>query len=164
MTEAKVGINKVVPQYTLDVSGSGNFTDGLTITGSIGLTGRIKSGGSLILQPDATDVRYLEIYNTSPTDTHITASGGQIFLGDDVTYVKVDNYGSVKHIDIVADNGTNISGSVQITGSLDVSGSVGIATVLHIAESNPLPAGNIGDLAVSASHLWFYNGAWSQLD
>jgi hypothetical protein len=48
--------------------------------------------------------------------------------------------------------------------TLDVSGSVGIATVLNIAESNPLPAGNIGDLAVSASHLWFYNGAWAQLD
>jgi hypothetical protein len=48
--------------------------------------------------------------------------------------------------------------------TLDVSGSIGIATVLHIAESDPLPAGNIGDLAVSASHLWFYNGAWSQLD
>jgi hypothetical protein len=48
--------------------------------------------------------------------------------------------------------------------TLDVSGSVGIATVLHLTEVNPLPAGNIGDLAVSASHLWFYNGAWAQLD
>ena len=48
--------------------------------------------------------------------------------------------------------------------TLDVSGSVGIATVLHLAESDPLPAGTIGDLAVSASHLWFYNGSWSQLD
>lgn len=48
--------------------------------------------------------------------------------------------------------------------TLDVSGSVGIATVLNLAETNPLPAGTIGDLAVSASHLWFYNGTWTQLD
>lgn len=48
--------------------------------------------------------------------------------------------------------------------TLDVNGTVGIATVLHLGESHPLPSGNIGDLAVSASHLWFYNGAWAQLD
>lgn len=32
---AKVGINNADPQYSLDVSGSGNFTNGLTVTGSI---------------------------------------------------------------------------------------------------------------------------------
>ena len=95
----------------------------LILTGSLGVT-NIKGTGSLYLQPNQSDPRYLEIYNTSPTDTHITASGGQIFLGDDVTYVKVDNYGSVKHIDIVADNGVNISGSVQVTGSLDINGNI----------------------------------------
>jgi len=31
----KIGINVVDPQHTLDVSGSGNFTDGLTVTGSL---------------------------------------------------------------------------------------------------------------------------------
>lgn len=31
----KVGINKVTPQYTLDVSGSGNYSNGLTVTGSL---------------------------------------------------------------------------------------------------------------------------------
>jgi hypothetical protein len=87
------------------------------ITGSLRSTNIIGTG-SLYLQPDQGDARFLEVYNTSPTDTHITASGGQIFLGNDVTYVKVDNYGSVKHIDIVADNGVNISGSLNVTGSL----------------------------------------------
>ncbi|CAB4184457.1 hypothetical protein UFOVP1114_9 [uncultured Caudovirales phage] len=96
---------------------------GLDITGSLGVT-NIQGTGSLFLQPNQSDARFVEIYNTSPTDTHITASGGQIFLGDDVTYVKVDNYGSVKHIDIVADNGVNISGSVQVTGSLDITDNI----------------------------------------
>jgi hypothetical protein len=105
-------------------TGSNTFKGDQTISGSITVTNTIKGTGSLILQPDANDVRYLQVYNTSPTDTHITASGGQLFIGDDITYVKVDNYGSVKHIDIVADNGTNILGSVQITGSLDVTSGI----------------------------------------
>jgi hypothetical protein len=91
------------------------------ITGSLGVT-NIKGTGSLLLQPNQSDARYLEIYNTSPTDTHITGSGGQIFIGDDVTYVKVDNYGSVKRIDIVADNLINVSGSMNVTGSIDITG------------------------------------------
>jgi len=88
------------------------------ITGSLYSTNIIGTG-SLFLQPNQSDARFIEIYNTSPTDTHLTASGGQIFIGDDVTYVKVDNYGSVKYIDIVADNGLTISASiVKVTGSL----------------------------------------------
>jgi hypothetical protein len=92
------------------------------ITGSLGVT-NIKGTGSLYLQPNQTDPRYLEVYNTSPTDTHITASGGQIFLGDDQTYVKVDNYGSVERIDIVAGNELVVSSSViNVSGSLHQSG------------------------------------------
>jgi len=92
------------------------------ITGSLYSTNIIGTG-SLFLQPNQSDVRFLEIYNTSPTDTHITASGGQIFLGDDVTYVKVDNYGSVERIDVVAGNELVVSSSViNLTGSLHQSG------------------------------------------
>ena len=107
---------------------SPQFTRGLGITGSLGVT-NIKGTGSLYLQPNQGDARFIEIYNTSPTDTHITASGGQIFLGDDVTYVKVDNYGSVNRIDIVAGNELNVSSSiVKVTGSLDVSGSLNVTS------------------------------------
>jgi hypothetical protein len=92
------------------------------ITGSLGVT-NIKGTGSLFLQPNQSDARLVEIYNTSPTDTHITASGGQIFLGDDQTYVKVDNYGSVERIDVVAGNELVVSSSiVNLTGSLHQSG------------------------------------------
>ena len=37
-TNGRVGINKVTPTYTLDVSGSGNYTNGLTVTGSVSLS------------------------------------------------------------------------------------------------------------------------------
>jgi hypothetical protein len=35
VTAGKVGINISIPNYTLDVSGSGNYTNGLTVTGSL---------------------------------------------------------------------------------------------------------------------------------
>jgi len=113
-----------------------DWTGDLNITGSLGVT-NIKGTGSLYLQPNQGDSRFLEVYNTSPTDTHITASGGQLYLGNDVTYVKVDNYGTVKHIDIVADNGVNISGSVQVTGSLSIdNGSLNVPSRLNFTTSS----------------------------
>jgi hypothetical protein len=37
----KIGINQPLPQYSLDVSGSGNYTDGLTVTGSLTVNGNV---------------------------------------------------------------------------------------------------------------------------
>ena len=103
-------------------TGSNVFVGDQTITGSL-FSSDIIGTGSLFLKPNQSDARLVEIYNTSPLDTHITASGGQIFLGDDVTYVKVDNYGSVERIDIVAGNELVVSSSVtNLTGSLHQSG------------------------------------------
>ena len=110
-------------------TGSNQFIGNQAIDGTLTITGRIIGSQSLNLQPNANDARILEIYNTSPTDTHITASGGQLFLGDDITYVKVDNYGSVDRIDIVAGNLINLSSSVQLTGSIDISGNLIVNTI-----------------------------------
>jgi hypothetical protein len=103
--------------------GTVNLPSGpLVVTGSV-YSSDIIGTGSLFLKPNQADPRFVEIYNTSPTDTHITASGGQIFLGDDQTYVKVDNYGSVERIDVVAGNELVVSSSiVNLTGSLHQSG------------------------------------------
>ena len=106
-------------------TGSNQFIGNQAIDGTLTITGRIIGSQSLSLQPNANDARVLEIYNTSPTDIHITASGGQLFLGDDVTYVKVDNYGSVDRIDIVAGNELVFSSSIiKVTGSIDVRGAI----------------------------------------
>ena len=45
-----------------------------------------------------------------------------------------------------------------------ISGSnANISGVMNLTPQNPLPSGKIGDLAVSGSHLYFYNGAWTQV-
>jgi uncharacterized delta-60 repeat protein len=107
-------------------TGSNVFSGNQTVSGSLLVTDKIESTGSLILKPDVNSPRYLEVYNTAPSDTHITASGGQIFIGDDTTYVKVDNYSNFNRIDIVANSGVYVSGLTEVTGSLLVTGSANI--------------------------------------
>ncbi len=107
-------------------TGSNVFSGNQTVSGSLLVTDKIESTGSLILKPDVNDLRFIEVYNTAPSDTHITASGGQIFIGDDTTYVKVDNYSNFNRIDIVANSGVYFSGTTVITGSLLVTGSANI--------------------------------------
>jgi hypothetical protein len=115
-------------------TGSNVFNGNQIISSSLLVTDKIESTGSLILKPDVNSPRYLEVYNTAPTDTHITASGGQIFIGDDTTYVKVDNYSNFNRIDIVANSGVYVSGSTAITGSLIVSGSTNINGIITYPE------------------------------
>lgn len=56
-------------------------------------------------------------------------------------------------------------GRVTITRPLIVSSSVQITSVLQLAGQDPLPAGAVGQLAVSASNLYYNNGAtWTQIN
>lgn len=124
------GIGSSGPYQIAEFQSQGNYTDGtvsfkrpLVVTGSISLTDKIESTGKILLKPDVSDPRYLNIYNTAAQDTHITASGGYLYLGDDTTYVNVNNYGTDYNIYVRADNGLNIYADTQITGSVLVSGS-----------------------------------------
>jgi len=105
-----------VDLFVVSASGETTISGSLTVTDSI-YSSRLIGTGSLYLQPDKNDSRFLEIYNTSPQDTHITASGGWLYLGNDETYVKVDTYGLDKTIEFKADNGISSSGSLSVTGS-----------------------------------------------
>ncbi len=53
----------------------------------------------------------------------------------------------------------SVSGSSTLVGNTTVTGSVNISSVMTLAPQNPLPAGALGQLAVSASNeLYFHNG------
>jgi len=129
----------------LKVRGDSDFS------GSINVLNDIIGNTTLTLKPDPNDARYLQIYNTSPTDTHITASGGYLFVGDDTTYVKVDNYGTEKVIVIKADNGLYLTGSVNvqdgITGSLFGTASYAL-TASYIDNAAYLTTGSLGQTQV----------------
>jgi uncharacterized coiled-coil protein SlyX len=116
----------------------------ITISGSLGVSGSIVVNnaivgtGSIFLQPDITDSRKLEIYNTSVTDVHIKATGGQTFLGDDTNFVEIND--SLQTITITGVNGVFINNSLEVTGpissSAGFSGSIeGIGNVTAYSSS-----------------------------
>jgi len=102
-------------------TGSNTFVGEQIISASLIVTDIIKGTGSITLQPDVNDARTLGIYNTAATDTHITASGGNLFLGNDETYVLVTTYANQKEVSIRGDKGITASGSLDISGSLTAS-------------------------------------------
>lgn len=56
------------------------------------------------------------------------------------------------------------SGNLFVTGALSVSGSVTLNSVVTLGSSDPLPTGQVGQLAVSQSLLYFHNGAtWKEV-
>ena len=110
--EGKVPLSKLPPiQSTID-TGSFATTDSNTFTGDQTIS-TIKGTGSLYLQPDLEDSRHFEIYNTSPSDTHIKANGGLSYFGDDTNYLRIDDGNN--EITIQADNGVHI-----ITNNSDI--------------------------------------------
>ena len=114
----------------VEVTGSLNISGSASVTGSLNVseyveTSTLRGTGSLYLQPDSGDVRYFEIYNTSVGDTHIKASGGYSFFGDDVNYLKIDD--SLQTVSITGINGVFISSSLNVNGNSNFTGSVNIS-------------------------------------
>jgi hypothetical protein len=92
---------------------------GLGVSGSLIVNEAIIGTGSIFLQPDITDSRKLEIYNTAATDVHIKSTGGLTFLGDDTNYVKIDD--SLQTITVVGVNGVFIETALNVTGAISSS-------------------------------------------
>ena len=115
-----------------------NISGGLGVSGSIVVNNAIIGTGSIFLQPDITDSRKLEIYNTAATDIHIKATGGLTFLGDDTNYVKIDD--SLQTVTVRGVNGVFIETGLNVTGpissSAGFSGSIeGIGNVTAYSQS-----------------------------
>jgi hypothetical protein len=52
----------------------------------------------------------------------------------------------------------------DIIGSLNISGSLGVGSVLNLSPFLYLPSGSLGDLVVSGSNLYFYDGTdWGEV-
>lgn len=52
----------------------------------------------------------------------------------------------------------------NLSGSYEITGSVSITEVLNLKDNTTLPTGTIGDVAVSGSNLFFYNGQWNKVN
>jgi hypothetical protein len=89
-------------------------------------TSLLRGTGSLFLQPDKTDERLFQIYNTAApsgsTDIHFKGNADFNYFGDDINYLKIDD--SAQTVSIVGVNGLFVSGNIYQTGSLYVDGTL----------------------------------------
>ena len=120
MLTGKVGINKVTPTYNLDVSGSGNYTNGLTVTGSLNVTAGI-TGSLFGTSSYATTASYAA---TSSYANNFTVAGtltAQTLVVQTITSSTEFITGSTRFGSLLS-NTHQFTGSVSMTGSLTLSG------------------------------------------
>jgi uncharacterized coiled-coil protein SlyX len=140
-------------------TGSNTFRGEQIISSSLIVTNEIKGTGSIFLQPDVTDSRKLEIYNTSVTDVHIKATGGQTFLGDDTNFVEIND--SLQTINITAANGVFVTGIEETIGefsqSVDSRFSASVASVTSLSASVASVTGDFSSSVATSFSASAYN-------
>jgi hypothetical protein len=62
------------------------------------------------------------------------------------------------------ENYNNSDAAIILPGNtIEIVKPTSFKAAMNIAPLDPLPNGTIGDLAVSGSSLYFYNGAWKEV-
>jgi hypothetical protein len=110
-------------ENAVEITGSLNVLGNQTINGSLIVTDIIQGTGSIYLQPDVSDARYFQIYNTAAplgTDIHFKGNADFNYFGDDTNYLKIDD--SAQTVSIVGVNGVEITGSLNISVSASIAG------------------------------------------
>jgi hypothetical protein len=147
----------------LSSSIGGGDNSAIIATGLIG-NGLIVTGSttpSAVTGPDAANSSQGSLFagRFNAQDGSKSKTGETIFaVGTGTSYTN-------RKTGFLIDSGSNtfVEGSLNVSGSSTFTGSVGISVALSLKPNDPLPAGAIGDLAVSGSNLFFYNGAWTQV-
>jgi len=117
MTGSNVGIGTITPAYNLDVSGSGRFTNGLTVTGSTILN----NGQTTIKGAGATSATTaLLVQNSTPTNIITVLDNGLVGIRRSPTA------------------SLDIAGTTRISGSFDTAISGSILTVIGSGSTQPI--------------------------
>ena len=138
LSNKQVGFNTsgITSGFTYEFSGSVKLANDLKVAGYVE-TSQIQATGSLNIQPDITDSRSVQIYNTDAGDIHIKGNAAYSFFGDDTNYVKIDS--NDEKITINATSGTTINNLLKLN------------SILELPTSSSL-----GDMVVSGSNLYFH--------
>ena len=94
--------------------------------------------------------------NISANDSIVIGNGQSVGVANEINIGGIFRYNS----------GSN--GIIELQDDTQVTGSVSISTVMNLAPQDPLPAGVLGDIAVSgssgAANVYFYDGtAWTAM-
>jgi hypothetical protein len=161
----------------LVTTGSKNFAMGSEALSS-NTTGQANIGiGTSALQQNTTGESNTAIgdsaaqFSSGSFNTFIGANSGYRVTGSFNTILGTYQGVAGEKIDnniILSDGQQNVraqyDGDWQFKDNVNVTGSLTISNVLQLAQLNPLPSGIDGQLAVSASNLYFYSGsAWNKI-
>jgi hypothetical protein len=138
----RIGINQPTPSFNLDVSGSGRFTNGVTVTGSfissgslsilstgsialngpITLTGSLNTTGSVTLRGLTTQSKsfVVTIDNTTGQLFYTSSTGfvaGAISPGGSNTQIQYNNAGAFAGVPTLTYDGTTLRATGSFTGS-----------------------------------------------
>ena len=130
-----VGINQPNPQFNFDTSGSGRFTNGLTVTGSLNVTGSI-TGSLFGTSSWANNALTASFVATSSTNAFVQGGnsfGTQALLGtNDIQNLAFETSGStrmfVSSSGLVGVRTTNPEYTFDVSGSIRANGSFVFAT------------------------------------
>ncbi len=137
-----VDVNKARTAETVFAVGTGN-------SGSAGIT---RKTGFLI---DSGSNTFIE--GTLNVSGASTLNGNTIITGS----LTLSSSAAIE-LDVIGNS--QFTGSLTVSGSTIVTGSLSLSNVISFAQLDPLPTGADGQLAVSASNLWFYSGsAWNRV-
>ena len=119
---------------------------GNTLTGGSGYQTRTLNAAAKNMYLGATADTLLEEWET----------GNKGYTGQEETHdINLYYTGSVNFIQ----SGSATNPSIVVTGQAN------FGSVIKLAQSDPLPTGGVGEMAVSASNLYFHNGtSWSQIN
>jgi fibronectin-binding autotransporter adhesin len=139
------------------------------------------SGSNIYHQLLATSLLGQRLIVTGSSNTNDQASFGSVFVGrfnasdgirdkssDVIFAVGTGTSGSAdtRKTGFLIDSGSNtfVEGTLNVSGSTTITGSLNVSNVLQLGQLDPLPTGADGQLAVSASNLYFYSGsAWNKI-
>lgn len=129
-------------------------------------------GNYLILSGSSTAVAVTNQYSPDATQGSLVVGrfnatdGNKAKTAEMVFSVGTGTSNTNRKTGFLIDSGSNtfVEGSLNVSGSSSFTGSVNVSTTLTLGQSNPLPTGTTGMLAVSASVLWFYDATqWRQV-
>ena len=145
---------------TVDTGSAGTTPDLQSVT-SVGSTTSasisITDGGNLMVHNEGGNADLIVTSDGSNTYNSTIRLGGGPFGGGNGFFLEMLP-GDIANL-------RSDGGLITIGSNTQVTGSVSISTVMNLAPQDPLPGGNLGDIAVSgssgAANVYFYDGtAW----
>jgi hypothetical protein len=114
----RIGINQPTPSFNLDVSGSGRYTNGVTITGSLNTTGSVTLRGL-----DTTPKSFVVTIDNTTGQLFYTSSAGfisgAISPGGSNTQIQYNQAGTFAGTDRLTFDGTTLRATGSFSGSFN---------------------------------------------